>query len=51
MLEGGWSRAWKTVKGQEVQRVAEAQNGELGGARSQTESEKEEAELKLQRKG
>lgn len=39
MLEGEWSRAWKTVKGQEVQQAAEAQNGELG-VRWETEAEK-----------
>lgn len=37
MLEGEWSRAWKRVKGQEAQQVAEAQNGELERIRSETE--------------
>lgn len=49
MLEGEWSRAWKRVKGQEPPQAAEAQNGELEGIRSETEAEKGEAELKMQR--
>lgn len=50
MLEGQRSRAWKRVKGQETQQVAEAQNRELEGIRSETEAEEEDEELKLQRK-
>lgn len=50
MLEGEWSRTWKTVKGQEAQQTAEAQNRELEWIRSEAKAEQDDAELKLQRK-
>lgn len=50
MLEGEWNRAWKRVRGQKAQQVAEAQKGDLEGIRSETEAEKEDTELKQQRR-